>query len=162
MYFHVGMSSRKAPKRISSQEWNEVTCVLCTLDNLLQEVNFTNPNEFIANYKYLCETYNIEAEKHLRDQNGMVQDLLKVHFDTHHAKVTKIKNNTKDVDWGWAVFKLSLHGNSFYHVVAIVHNYVIDSIRLPNNNRGVYPWNGHLRGYDSEKLYTLHQIKSFI
>lgn len=156
------MSSLNVPTRISSQKWNEVTCVLCTFNNLLQEVNFTNPKDLIKNYRYLCSTYDLEEEDKVQDKNGMVQDLIKVYFETHHAKVVKIKNNTKKVGWGWAVFHLKLHGYQFYHIVAIVHNYVIDSIELPNNHGGVYPWNGHLRGYDSEKLYTLHQIKSFI
>lgn len=156
------MSSLKPPRRISSQQWNQVTCVLCTFNNLLQEEKFTNPNQLIENYKYLCNQFDIEPEKLLADKNGMVQDLLKVYFDTHHAKVIKIKKHTKNVGWGWAVFKLHLNGFLFYHIVAIVHNYVIDSIQLPNNNHGVYPWDGNLRGYDQQKLYTLHQIKSFI
>lgn len=156
------MSSQIIPKRISSQKWNEVTCVLCTFNNLLQELKFKNPKQLIANYNYLCSTFDIQPETKLSDQDGMVQDLIKVYFDTHHAKVVKMKKKSKNVGWGWAVFKLSLFGFSFYHIVAIVHNYVIDSIELPNNHGGVYPWDGHLRGYDSEKLDTLHQIKSFI
>lgn len=148
---------QEKPKRLCSQNFNEVICVLCTFNNLLQSNVFHNSEELIQNYKYLCQQYHFPMEKRIADKNGVIQDVLEIYFRAHGRKVKQIKRNIQSVQWGWAGFKLKYQGMTFFHAVAIVHSYVIDSIKLPNNS-GVYPWNGHLRGYDDEKLEFVFKI----
>lgn len=145
------------PKRISSQKWNEVTCILCTFNNLHQQEIFTDQNQLINNYRYLCQENGLRQENDVSDKNGIVQDVLFNYFKTHDCKVKEVSKTKKNIPWGWAIFEVKNKGYTFYHAVAIVHNFLIDSIRIESNT-GVYPWNGHLIGFDFEKLQNVYQI----
>lgn len=149
---------KKIPIRVCSQRFDEVICVLCSFNNLLQLKSFSSPKQLIENYRFLCRQHGLEEEKKVSDKNGLIQDVLKIYFDTHGYHVKKVKKNEKNVGWGWAIFKLSYQSFQFYHMVAIVHNYTIDSIVLKSNNGGVYPWDGHLYGYDKEQLEEVYKI----
>lgn len=147
-----------APKRICHQEWNEVTCVMCTFNNLFQKKVFKKPQDLVENHKYLSIQHHLPIEVDISNKGGLIQDVLFVYFKTHGYKIIQVSNKKKNIGWGWAIFELSLKGQKFLHVVAIVHNYTIDSIRF-DSNLGVYPWNGHLFGFDFEKLHSVYQIK---
>lgn len=148
---------KSRPRRICSQEWNEVTCVLCTFNNIFQTEIFKNSNEIIQNFKQICEYNRISIPSKIQDHHGMIEDVVLEFFKNHNYTVKKVKG-FKKISWGWATFKVKLHGHSFLHMVAIVHGYVIDSIRIDSTGDGIYFWEGQLVGYESQKLRTLYEI----
>lgn len=150
---------KSRPQRICSQRWNEVTCVLCTFNNLFQKQIFKNLAELVRNYQTVCKYHRIDIPSKIQDDHGVIEDVILEFFKNHNYEVDKVKKNDP-VEWGWATFKVKLHGHEFLHMVAIVHGYVIDSIRLDSIPEGIYFWKGKLVGYDSQKLKTLYRINA--
>jgi hypothetical protein len=151
------------PTRVCAQNFNEVICLMCTFNNLHQKQIFKNPEDFILNYKYLCNKRGIPILEDIQDKTGIHQDVLNFQLESHGYRVIAVPKNKKHVGWGFAIFNITHKGFQFYHIVAIVHNYVVDSIRFeienPKKNPGVYPWNGTLQGYHHSTLESLWKIE---
>lgn len=148
------------PRRICAQSWNEVTCVLCTVNNLFQKKYFKDLDDLISDYKIICRYYHINIPEKIRDHHGVIEDVILEFFKHHNYELEKVNLKKAPVYWGWATFKVKLKGHTFLHMVAIVHGYVIDSIRFDSIPDGIYPWNGKLQGYDTAQLKTLYRINA--
>ena len=150
------------PTRVCAQNFNEVICLMCTFNNLHQKEIFKNTKDFVLNYKYLCNQQGKPILEDVQDKNGIHQDVLQFQLESHGYRVNSVPKTKRDIGWGFAIFKVSHKGFQFYHIVAIVHNYVVDSIRFENEdekkNPGVYLWDGTLHYYHKSTLHSLWQI----
>lgn len=105
--------------------------------------------------------YNLNL-KHYYDKHGIWPGVIKIFFNSLGYK-TELVTNFKKITNGWIIVRVNLdHPYNFGHGVAIVNGYVIDSIILPNNNKGIYKWNGKLRGYKKVKIEEMHKIHNFL
>lgn len=150
--------------RVSEQNFNEVICLMCTFNNLFQKEIFKNTRDFIVNYKYLCNQLGKTPLEDIQDKTGIHQDVLQFYLEAHGYRVISIPKTTKKVGWGFGIFRITHKGFKFHHIVAIVHDYVIDSIRFEieknRNNPGVYRWDGTLQGYNKSTLESLWKIET--
>lgn len=146
------------PERISKQGIYQTKCVYCTFNNIFQKKVFSSPCRFLNAFEQISKKKKKPIPKNYWGRDGITSDTLRVLLEYYGFNIRK-KRTKVDVLQGWAEFELSYQGNVFLHAVAIRDGYVIDSIAIPTNRNGVYHWDGHLYGYDSEKMVALYEIE---
>lgn len=146
------------PKRYCHQEWNEVVCIYCTFNNMLQQKVYSKVCDFLKDYEKMCIFHSKKNPLDYYDKFGIENQVLINIFKMHGFIVKKITEKNTNISRGWGIFRLKKNGMKFYHAVAIVNNYVIDSIKNPMIPTGVYPWKGKLLGYDAQKIINLYAI----
>lgn len=146
------------PKRICSQKVTQATCVYCTFHNILQEQVYPSPCQFLSDFETISRSKGLIIQPGYWDNDGITSDTLKLLLSERGYLIRK-KRTRLDIMNGWAEFDLVYNGSSFLHAVAIRDGYLIDSIEIPNNGDGIYFWDGHLYGYEKEKMIALYEIE---
>jgi hypothetical protein len=149
------------PERVCSQRYDQVICVFCVYNNLLQTKAYNYVCEFLDLVDLISKKEKINLPRPFFDKHGIIPQVLNILFGDFAGYELVKRKNKKNIQRGWAVFQVSYKGQSFLHAVAIVNNYLIDSIELPYQT-GVYLWDGTLHGYDSQKKIELWEIVNFI
>lgn len=150
------MSHGLVPKRISSQRYDQVICVWCVFHNIIQKKYFQRVCEFLDAIKEISIVQGKKLPTHYWDKQGVIPEVLGTLFTYMGYKVRRVK--MKNIENGWAIFSIRYNNFNGIHAVAIVRGYLIDSIRIPNQ-KGVYRWNGSLKGYQDQKLLDLWEIQ---
>lgn len=146
------------PKRISKQRLNQTICVYCTFNNIVQQEVFHSPCQFLGAFETISRSKGLKIPPDYWGKSGISSDTLKVLFQSYGFCVKK-KRSRIDVKIGWGEFEVIYNGMKFLHAVAIRDGYIVDSIEIPTNQGGIYPWAGTLYGYDSTKMMNLYSIE---
>ncbi len=145
------------PKRICVQKYDQVICIFCVYNNILQKKSFHYVCDFLNLVENISKTNKIPLPVPFYDKQGIVPQALEIIFNNLEGYRAIKKRGNKNIKHGWAIFNVQYKGQAFLHAVAIVNHYLIDSIQIPKQV-GVYPWDGSLRGYQSQQLITLWEI----
>ncbi len=151
------MSHVLIPKRICSQRYDQVICVLCVFHNLIQNKYFEHVCQFLDAIKEISVKQGKKIPLAYWDKQGIMPQVLEIVFTYMGYKVHQVKGN-KNIENGWAIFSIRYNNVNGIHAVAIVRGYLIDSIRIPYQ-KGVYRWDGSLQGYQYQKLLDLWDIQ---